>query len=292
MYDTCMTHYEQALHDLPQNPGSFFRLEEDGIAFVDPLYGERLGPWPRILEHDTISRVGREYLQSASHRLDVVHSSHGAQEDFLDILREHGQVLEAAAVIAIEADWDPTYIDDFSQPGALKMPKGRRGVFTSLEIGWARDRGKIVMPYDIDGPDDPLRRGLIKLFSNDLGADAIPFPKEVPPQKHAALAQELCQGAYVSMRHSMLLGQLGFGLRTLVRGGHIEPDAPVAAMLGIGHYPAFTDKARASGFLPPENISAHPVEQPTIDWLAGSDISSLVRMTATSGMTTLEMLAY
>lgn len=256
-----MSNHEQAFQELPNNVGDYFSLGSDGgIGFVDPLYKERLGPWPRMLAHDPISRAGREYLESSEHGLDVIHSLHGDADDFRHILDECSDVLGAAAIIAIEADWDPAN-GDFSDPAIIKIPDGSRGEFVQAAVDWALQNGKIALPYDIDGPSDPLRGSLKKLWDgNVVPDDDIQFPDIIPEAGRPRLAKTLAIEAYMTMRQPMLLGQIGFGLKNLAENGHMQPDDRIAVILGAGHNPNFVDKAQASEIIPPQRISTSIVE--------------------------------
>ncbi len=283
---------ERSLSQLPDRMDWYFR-QSDGVDFVDPLYGGNLvePAWPPVLDHDSISRTGREYLQAADHPICVVHAYHAGSEDFGDIVREHGDSLEAAAVIAIEADWDPAYTDDLSNPAAVSLPEpGPRRDFLQTQIEWAQSKGKYVLPYDIDGPEDPLRKSLIRLFTADIDAGDIPFPDVIPAERRAALGKELCMGAYMTMRHAMLLGQLGLGLSQLADQGKIAPRDQVVATLGYGHYPSFYEKL--SRMVGPERATVFRVQQRTLGFTKGVEAAriSLACMTSKAGMTTAEML--
>lgn len=246
---------QRNLEALPEHPEWFFRQTDNGVAVVDPLSGESLAGmvWPKVLDQDEISRTGREYLQQTPHPLHVIYAPHGGAEDFDHITRQPGEhlwYLGSAAVMALELDWRPEYLHNLSDPAACAVPEDNepRKAFLEAEIAWTRAQGSLVLPFDIDGPADPLRQSLLKLSAYDVELSAIPFPAEIPDERRPAVFEKLCTAAYNVLRHPIMFGQLGFGLQQLVRQRKITPDDQVVATLGTWHHPSFTEQAACLGY--------------------------------------------
>jgi hypothetical protein len=291
----------RSLEQLPEHIEWFFETQtdnmaenglRDGVVFTDPLYGSRLqaGAWPPTLEHDSISRTGRQYLQSAQHPIDVIYAPHHSAANFDRIREACHDTLASAVVIGAEADWDPEALT-LAEPEALVLPEGPRSEFLKALISWAQAEGKYVLPYDIDGPADFLRRSLQRIGGYGVearkGSD-IPALKTVSSEVYGAVQDELRIGFLQCMRQPMMWGQLGFGLQQLVTAERIAPTDAVAPIIGTAHYAGFT--AMGKKIVRPEVASFTKVEYP-LPPHALSFIKAFVNMTTKGGLTKEEMLS-
>lgn len=213
----------------------YFRETDTGIKFLDPVLGSELKadePPPSLFQ-DAIIAQGFEQIQkmSAERRLTVqlLNSFHGAAEDFHDILRDSGDVLSRAKIVAVEMDWKSTFnasgVTSLSTVEYILATYPGRLAFQNTQLSWLTEHKKLILPCEYpDNYDGPLLRGLNSLLALcDQARDAGDRVKYT-----------ILWGTYQTTRQWFFIGQLGYWLRQLENEGKLPSGhVKVPFMLGI-----------------------------------------------------------
>ena len=238
----------------------YFLENDTEIRFLDPVLGSELKadePPPSLFQ-DTIIARGFAQIQkmSAERRLTVqlLNSLHGAAEDFQDMLRDSGDALPQAKIVAVEMDWKSTFdvsgVTPLSAIEYILATYPGRLIFQNTQISWLTEHKKIILPCEYpDNYDGPLLRGLNSLLALCYQA------KDAENSKKYTILW----GAYQTTRQWLFIGQLGYWLHQL----EIEEKLPldhvkVPFMLGI--HRAVATKLNSYFHIPTETFT---VTKPT-----------------------------
>lgn len=241
------------------------RPEEQTIYFKDIVSGEHMehGRVPVcIREQDPMCAQGLATLKrlgAKNFNLAFMFGCHDKPKDFFDLLDDPAmyELLQNSPYVAIEANAST------DSQGILVKPRDTgRGSFQQTQLQWLQARDKLVLPCDIDTPEDPtiaggtLRQTMRELFALQTSIENTPMPNDT---KNQLLSLGIIY--YHLLREDMMLGQLGYWLQQIEARGAL-PDSPISIpfMLGDFHR-AIAEKASAyMGVSPQVHSISSPLE--------------------------------
>lgn len=216
------------------------------FKFLDPVEGTPLeyGQLPPSVAKDPVCRVGIETLRalSAERPIDLYFNYHRGRQDFEHLIDAAGQELADAALVGLEwnyqgalpttsqtIQWEP-----FEGGGLAEYIQATREYLPSTTV-----------PIDIDTPiheEDRLRHRLKELLE---------FATETPTsdEKSSADYEKLHLGwiAYQNIRGFAMPATLGYMAHLQLQEGKLQPDKPVALIIGSGHSVAVPNKLAQLG---------------------------------------------
>ncbi|EDK72526.1 hypothetical protein TM7_0342 [candidate division TM7 genomosp. GTL1] len=192
-----------------------------------------------------LARLGEQGL-----RVPLVMGYHTSAEDFRAQMGDFGDIVSRAPVAGIEADGQ-VHTDESGTvtgftPAVLDSPG--RGDFMRAQLAWLNERGILPLPCDLDGPDEPLRRGLRDIWDIDVSW----LPDHEGRQVTGAATV-----AYNCTRQWMMMSHFGYWLSLLERYG-VELEEPVVPlMLGSAHV-SIAEKLETLGVAASLHITGPP----------------------------------
>lgn len=251
---------QRLLEAVPPEYSRWFGIDPDDAATIvvhDPTTGEpappdrvpdcwRLDPWCGLGLH-TLDVLGRHNLLD----MRVLLARHGSAADMQALIRSQGERFLESDVIGLETDYDPSILATHS-PSSLQLQEAIRvpasdghGGFVRTGLEWfnwhsTENASNVVVPYDIDSPEDGFRGELLALF--DAQNQFAQAGREAQVDNLAL--DRLAAGAYQYLREWGLLGQFGYWLYR--RLPQLPADRPVVAtMIAGAWHDGIVDKAAA-----------------------------------------------
>jgi hypothetical protein len=196
-----------------QEPRHFLRWHEGDYVLHDPWHSElwQVGAPLGVLSEDPITRDGVVYLQTREQPLTVnlIGTQHVTEDQWNEVVKQRSGRLLGGCVLWMEADWEP----EAGNPNSIRvLPKLKHeglGAFFLAGERWAGEQQPPlpVAPFDIDGPDEPLRQSLKQLFYQ---AKAARF--DLDPcidQDRERFREFLAHTIYYAIRVEMLAAMIG-----------------------------------------------------------------------------------
>lgn len=241
------------------------------VRFKDITSGEHLSfknTKTCIIEQDPMCKQGLATLERlGADKLDItfLFGHHGSPEDFYDVLKNEAArtCLEQSSFIAVEANASP------SGESVLVEPRGTgRGLFQQAQMSWMQLNDKLILPCDIDTPEDPavsggtLRQAMVNIWEL---RDCVNQSIHLSPQEQKRLLATSTL-YYHLIREEMMLGQLGYWIYELEQRGALSDDkqTSIPFMLGSFHQPIAEKAAAYLGSLPNTYDTQPPTERASL----------------------------
>lgn len=237
------------------------------IRFKDTTSGEYMSfesTKTCIIEQDPMCRQGLATLERlGAKRLDItfLFGHHSSPEDFYDVLKNEAaqDCLERSSFIAVEANASS------NGEGVLVESRGTgRGLFQQTQMEWLQSNDKLILPCDIDTPEDPVVSGgtLRQTMANIWELKGLVSQSTHLSQKEQKRLLAINTLYYHLIREEMMLGQLGYWIHELESRGalHNKNRTSIPFMLGSFHQP-IAEKAAVYLGAQPEIHDTQPITE-------------------------------
>lgn len=221
-----------------------------------------------IVEQDPMCKEGLATLERlGTDKLDItfLFGHHGSAADFYDVFKNTAArtYLEQSSFIAVEANASN------NGEGVIVEPRGTgRGLFQQAQMGWMQSNDKLILPCDIDTPEDPtISGGTLRQSMADIWGlkSLVNQSTDLSPQQQQRLLA-INTLYYHSVREEMMLGQLGYWVRELEKRDALDTNnrTSIPFMLGSFHQPIAEKAALYLGASPSTYDTRPPTERASL----------------------------
>jgi len=226
----------------------YYQAEGDDARFRDLTRPDVLvGPdsVPPIVLDDERWGPGVEYLKWAGEagRLSIalVFGPHVGEQDFTDMVREHGDVLASATAVGIETDWQ-SFVDAELPPDAdprfhvnyIFDKREWRREYQEAQLSWLKERAVIALPFERETTEQDILVDELRFLRGVIAEAARTAYCRDETQRNAV--RELAVGSHTYHRMWGFVGQVGHWARMLDQSGVLPDEGGIEIPVMMGDW--------------------------------------------------------